>query len=289
MKTFVLYVLKLVAIIVTLLYGLEFCYTQIHFNSKPRNKVDLAIQTNNEHFNVIALGSSRANNHINTTLFESKGFNAYNFGMNGATLEESTLLLKLLTDKNTIENVILEVDLQLRDHFISEGTRISFLPYLTRNQIIESYYKDKINNFNYLKYIPFYRYLIYDSKIGFRATFLKAISFPPKHLNNNGFNPLIGHKKLIGYDLVSALPRKNISYDNIKTICKIKAITLLPITTPMCQETNGISYFETIKQVYPEIINLEPVVNDDAYFYTCGHMNKAGADIFTNYLIDHYF
>lgn len=289
MKAFVFYILKVTIILLIILYVLELCYTQVYIKSQPRNKIDLVLQTANENFDMIALGSSRANNHINTNLLYNKGFKVYNFGVNGATLEESALLLELLSEKNSIDRVFLEVDLNLRDNFISEGTRISFMPYIASNTIIDNYYKNKIAGYNYLRYMPFYRYLIYDSKIGFRSVLLKAIGYPSKHLTSNGFNALIDNKnQLLGYDLSSVAPKKNISFEYIKTLCKEKDIHLLPISTPMCENTKGIEYFEKINEVYPEVINLEPVVKSDKYFSTCGHMNKKGADLFTNYLIDNF-
>ena len=45
------------------------------------------------------LGSSRANNHFVPQLFIEKGFKAYNYGMSGARLQESALMLQLMIDK----------------------------------------------------------------------------------------------------------------------------------------------------------------------------------------------
>jgi hypothetical protein len=49
------------------------------------------------------------------------------------------------------------------------------------------------------------------------------------------------------------------------------------------------SYFDHIQSVYPEIRRFENAVTDDAYFSTCGHMNKAGAVEFTKVVFNAFF
>ena len=48
-------------------------------------------------------------------------------------------------------------------------------------------------------------------------------------------------------------------------------------------------YFERVKKAYPEIYNYENVVGDDKYFSTCGHLNDAGAKIFTAKIVNDFF
>ena len=57
----------------------------------------------------------------------------------------------------------------------------------------------------------------------------------------------------------------------------------------MCENVKGINYFKTIKNVYPEVHNYENAVTEDKYFSTCGHMNEAGARIFTAKIIEDFF
>lgn len=171
MKQFITYISLILIVIVALLYALDSLYNSIYINSKARNKVSFAIQNNKEVFDVVILGSSRANNHFETEQFIEKNLYTYNFGMNGASLEESALLLDILLENNTIKNVIVEVDLNISNNFFSDGTRVRFLPYINKSETIKSYYKTRFLDFNKFKNLPFYKYIKYDYRIGFRETF----------------------------------------------------------------------------------------------------------------------
>jgi hypothetical protein len=59
--------------------------------------------------------------------------------------------------------------------------------------------------------------------------------------------------------------------------------------TPMCENTKGMNYFDKVKKAYPEIHNYENVVIEDKYFASCGHMNDAGARIFTAKILNDFF
>jgi glutathionyl-hydroquinone reductase len=59
--------------------------------------------------------------------------------------------------------------------------------------------------------------------------------------------------------------------------------------TPMCTNVKGLDYFEKANQIYPEIHNLENAVKGDHYFSSCGHMNDAGARMFTTIIIKRFF
>ena len=50
-----------------------------------------------------------------------------------------------------------------------------------------------------------------------------------------------------------------------------------------------LSDFEKSNKIYPEIHNLENVVEGDQYFSSCGHMNDAGARMFTEVVIERFF
>jgi len=41
--------------------------------------------------------------------------------------------------------------------------------------------------------------------------------------------------------------------------------------------------------MYPEIYNLENLVQGDEYFSSCGHMNDSGAQLFTQRVINLFF
>lgn len=289
MKLFISYFFKTFISAILVLFILDFIYTKIYVSSKPRNKISYALQEKNQNFDVVILGSSRANNHFESKQFIDMGLHTYNFGMSGASLEESALLLEILLKENTIKNLILEVDLNLQNNYHSEGTRVGFLPYMNQSKIIELYYANRISNFEILNKIPFYRYMKYDSKIGFRESFFTSINKGSENLKKAGFYGLQGKTNSMRYDLSNKHPVASYSYEHIKSLCKINNINLIAVTTPMCKNTTGINFFNEVTTLYPEIYNLEEVVNNDFYFYSCGHMNEKGAKIYTNYILNKFF
>jgi hypothetical protein len=84
-------------------------------------------------------------------------------------------------------------------------------------------------------------------------------------------------------------PIRNKYYEEIKQICKQNNYNLIAVMTPMCSNVKGLDYFEKSNKIYHEIHNLENVVQGDQYFSSCGHMNDAGARIFTEVVIEKFF
>lgn len=72
----------------------------------------------------------------------------------------------------------------------------------------------------------------------------------------------------------------------MKVFYNIRHIT---VTTPVCENVKGMDYFEKVTTLYPEIYNLENLVQGDEYFSSCGHMNDNGARLFTQKVIDLFF
>ncbi|MES2863886.1 MAG: hypothetical protein V4666_07190 [Bacteroidota bacterium] len=290
MKLFSIHIIKLLLILIISLYALDFLYAKVYANSKYRNKIQYALNDNPKEYDVVFLGSSRANNHFATSEFEKKGFKTFNFGMSGGSLEESLLLLEILIEKkNNLKNVILELDLNIRSESFSDGTRAAFMPYLNSNSVINNFYNSKLEDFNTFSFYPFYRFIKYETKIGFREMMFTAIHKKSKFLTYNGYEPLYGSESGMSYDLEKAKPKKNKNFEEIRRVCKKNNINLIVVTTPICKNTSNKDYFKEVKKVYPEIHNFENVITDDKYFATCGHLNDEGAKIFTNIIINEFF
>ncbi len=284
MVSFVKYMLKIVLILLISASLLDFIFTKVYETSSERNKIQHVINGSKNNFDVLVLGSSRANNHIVTNEFTKENIQAFNYGMSGSSLEESALLLQVMIEKKwEIKNVLLEVDLNVNSEGFSDGTRALYMPYL-RNQTISNYYKFS-ENFNEHYYIPFYRYVVYEAKIGIRELFFSIIKRKSNALQNGGFYPLTNVGKNMKYDLSKYAPKANKNYKKIKDLCRTHNINLIAITTPMCKNTVNMNYFKELKKMYPEINNFEDKVTDDKYFSSCGHMNVDGAKIFTKEII----
>ncbi|AYN05183.1 hypothetical protein [Flavobacterium sp. 140616W15] len=291
MKNFLVYTAKILAIIILVSVILDGLYTYVFLQSKNRGKIETVFNSKAKKYDVVILGSSRANNHFVTQMFEDKGLKAFNYGMSGGHLFEASLMLKLMIErKYVIKNVILEADLNLSNDEEAEGVATKFLPYIRNSEVIKEHFSSQ-ENFNELYYIPFYRYVKYDGKIGFREIFFTTIGAKTNALDNLGYYPLGKYKNgNMKNNIVNLNPLpRNKYYEEIKNICKTNNINFIAVMTPMCENVKGMEYFDKVKKAYPEIHNYENVVVEDKYFSSCGHMNDAGAKIFTARILKDFF
>ena len=289
MKKFLGFFAKITVILVLTLALLDVLYTVVYLQASNRGKIDYVYNSKPRIYDVVILGSSRANNHFVTHLFEEKGLKAFNYGMSGGHLFEASLMLKLMIEREyKIKNVIVEADLNLSNEKRAEGIASKFLPYIHSSKVVENHFS-KEDDFSKLYYIPFYRYLKFDAQIGFREMFFNFIHKKTSHLQNSGYAALKGNKGNMKNDIRALKPIKNKYYEEIKQICAANKINLIAVMTPMCSNTKGLDYFEKVNAIYPEIHNYESVVTDDHYFSSCGHLNDKGATLFTTRIIEDFF
>jgi hypothetical protein len=269
---------------------LDVVFTTIISQSSERNKVENVMHSFGKKYDVVIMGTSRANNHFVTDLFEKKGLKSFNYGISGSHLFETSLLLKvMIANKFQIKNLILEADLSICNEKRDEGITARFMPYIHTNSIIKEHYKNEID-FKQLYYVPFYRYIKFDAKIGFREVYEVLAKKPTNTLYNKGYYPLISDKKgSMKNDISTLKVIRNKYYEEIKKLCKQNNINLIVVMTPMCKNTKGLDYFDNVKKQYPEINNFENTVTDDRYFASCGHLNNEGAIIYTNHIINTFF
>jgi hypothetical protein len=290
MKKFLLFLAKGCAILLVTLVLLDVLYTAVYLQSDSRSKIDYLYNSKDKNYDVVFLGSSRVNNHFVPEIFNKAGYKTFNFGITRSRLDESALMLQMMVERNyKIKHLILQVDLNINTNDHSEAIRSLFMPYLHTSKTIREYYSD-LPEYNQLLYIPFYRYMHYDARIGFREMYYSAIHKKTNVLENDGFHPLLnGPDKLVPADLSEYYPKRNKGYETIKAICKKNNIHLIALTTPMCMETINRDYFNHIQKVYPEILRFENAVSDDKYFSTCGHLNKDGAIEYTKVVFNALF
>jgi hypothetical protein len=290
MKKFLLFLVKGCALLLVTLVLLDVLYTAVYLQSDSRSKIDYLYNSKDKNYDVVFLGSSRVNNHFVPEIFNNAGYKTFNFGITRSRLDESALMLQMMVERNyKIKHLILQVDLNINTNDHSEAIRSLFMPYLHTSKTIREYYSD-LPEYNQLLYIPFYRYMHYDARIGFREMYYSAIHKKTNVLENDGFHPLLnGPDKLVPADLSKYYPKRNKGYETIKAICKKNNIHLIALTTPMCMETINRDYFNHIQKVYPEILRFENAVTDDKYFSTCGHLNKDGAIEYTKVVFNTLF
>ena len=131
MKQFLLFIGKILLVLLLATLTLDFIYTTVFAQSKTRNKVENVINSEAQNYDVIILGTSRANNHFVSELFAKKGLKTFNYGMSGAHLFETSLLLKLMVARGwNIKNIIIETDLNLSNEKRDDGTFGRFMPFM---------------------------------------------------------------------------------------------------------------------------------------------------------------
>ena len=289
MKQFLIFTVKTLVLLLLLLVVLDFLYTTVYLQSSNRGKIDYVYNSAARDYDVVILGSSRANNHFVAPMFAEKGLKTFNYGMSGGHLFEASLLLKLMVERNyIIKNVILETDLNLSNEKRDDGVSSHFLPFLHDSKIIRTHFSEE-TDYKELYYVPFYRYVSFDSKIGFRELYKTVICEPTTYLAHLGYYPLGNKKGNMKNNLTNLKPVHNKYYEEIKQLCKANNINLIAVMTPMCTNTKGLNYFEKVQQLYPEIHNYEKAVEGDQYFSSCGHMNDNGARNFTAVILNDFF
>jgi hypothetical protein len=273
MKQFIVFIGKILLVLLLSAFALDFIYTTVFSQSETRNKIENVIHLKPQNYDVIILGTSRANNHFVSELFEKEGLKTFNYGMSGSHLFETSLLLKLMVERGwKINNVIVETDLNLSNEKRDDGTFGRFMPFMHQSKTITTHFKNEAD-FMELYYVPFYRYLKFDEKIGFRAWYKTLINEPTNLMQYQGY----------------LKPLRNRYFEEIKQICKANSINLIAVTTPMCTNVKGMEYFEKVKALYPEIKEYEHLVEGDQYFSSCGHLNDKGARLFTTKIINDLF
>ena len=289
MKNFLLFSLKIVVLTVATTFVLDFLYTTVYLQTSSRGKIEHVFNSTAKNYDVVILGSSRANNHFVAPMFEKNGLKTFNFGMSGGHLFEASLLLKLMVERNySIKNVIIETDLNLSNEKRDFGVSSHYLPFLHVSNTIRDHFAAEAD-YSEMYYLPFYRYVAFDSTIGFRAFYKTVINEPTSYLAHLGYYPLVNKKGNMKNDISALKPIQNKYYEEIKQICKANNINLIAVMTPMCANTKGLDYFEKVNKIYPEIHNYENAVEGDQYFSSCGHMNDAGARLFTTRIIKDFF
>lgn len=81
MKKFLVYTVKILTITILVAVILDGLYTFIFLQSKNRGKIETVFNSKAKKYDVIILGSSRANNHFVSQIFEDKGLKTFNYGI----------------------------------------------------------------------------------------------------------------------------------------------------------------------------------------------------------------
>lgn len=288
MRKFLLHIFAILLFVFLLMFVSDILYSKIYRNANPRSTLQYILKQKNENFDVVFLGSSRVANHIDTDLFNKfSQKKTVNLGVQGASLNDNMLQLKLLLESNKVELVFLQIDSNLNTTNPSNISTAEAMPFI-ENPIVALHTKKYNPDFEQLYYIPFYRYAINDSKIGFRETFFTLINKKPVIDPSNGYIPKFGNTIPNTQPAIMGVKKRlqgNPILDEIRALCQEKNAKLVLFITPYCSKINPDSYVLKMKKIAPDLIDLTKGY-PDSLFFNCGHLNDQGAKKLTQALYE---
>jgi len=284
MKKFLIYILSITAIIIAALYVSDIIYTWGYQHGTPRNKISHLMQRKNDTIDYIFIGSSRVDNTINADIITSiTGKSAINLGIQSAKIDDYLIILKLLKDQNIkSEQIFIQIDYVYNMKGNSEILKSEFMPFIN-NEVIKNALKDKDPEYYRLKYIPFYRYLKYDYKIGFREFFNSAIGNKNNIDLRNGYFAKFGSSgKDFTFSLPSHIIKENKHINTINKFAKENHLSIIYFIAPFCPDTKNLDFAIKLREKLPVFLDYSNIfTKEENFFFNCSHLNNKGATEFS--------
>ena len=287
MKNFFKYLISISVITLLLMFFLDKGYSYAFKNGQPRSKIQNMLQLKNKHYDVAFFGSSRTEKHINCELITKlTGKSCVNFGISGGSPGDMLILMKLAESRKfTFNQVFMQVDYNYNSYGITKYFKANLIPF-TDNPIVKKQlllYKEEF----FYRRIPFYRFMVFDKVVGIReatASFLKLSQ------NTNieiGFLPKQGIGKAVAGSFPETIKDKSPELTQMQELYKNTNTKLDFFTAPYCKEVKNRNFMDKVQLKLPGLHNYFEMFDDkDEYFFNCGHLNEAGARVFTKTLVE---
>lgn len=290
MKKFGFHIFLLFTIIVFLLFTLEALFNGIYSSSNPRFKFQYLVSQKNKNIDYIFIGSSRVENGIIPKLIEHQtGKSVINLGFQAAKLNDINLLLQMLKKLNiSNKKIFIQIDYiyNIEDAY-SNILQYEIAPFISYDSIIEDYIaKANPQNQFVIKNVPFYKYILNSPKLGVREVFAQIIQKKNKAIIENGFVALDGSQTNSKYSLPNQINKKNSDFDKIQNYCKKENIEVIYFIAPFYKDSKNLNYIEKLKNKVPNILDLSASINESKYFNDNAHLNREGAKVFTQIVIN---
>ncbi len=286
MKKFIQYIITISAITILLMFSLDTIYSYAFKNGQPRSKIQNILQLKKQHYNLAFFGSSRTLRHIDCNLItELTGKSCINFGITAGSPGDMLILMKLAEERNiSFDVVFMQVDYNFESSGITGLFKANLVPFINepaiKNQL--EAYKEEF----YYRWIPFYRFMIYDKIVGIREA--TASSLKLKHNTNIeiGFSPGQGIGKAVAGNFPKTIQDKSPELNQMQELYNNTETRLEFFTSPYCDEVENRNYMDKVQLKLPGLHNYISLFDDkDEYFYDCGHLNEAGAKVFTKTIV----
>lgn len=287
MKRFLIHFSLLVCVLFVTLFSLEFVYNQVFRNGIARNKRQTLLKYSNQNHDIIMLGSSRTESHINDTLFEElTRVDIVNAGIERASLQDAYVVThRLLKNNVSFKELWIQLDYTYNIARNSRNFFAELIPYQNDTEIythlIETGAKNRYE-------VPFYDYMNNEKAVGFREFFMQLIKKPSKNdisLSSASYN---GTGTYTAGEWPNALI-PNLGVEKIIELSVEHDFKVIFFTTPNCpKNVMRNSYMELMKAKYEFVDYTRLFDNQLQYYRDCGHLNTSGQEFFTRQLASDY-
>lgn len=284
MKKFSTYIVVGTLIILAVMSVLDLVYTKIYETSYPRSKFQYLRSLKNKKVDYIFIGSSRVENGIvPSVIYKKTGKNAVNLGFQAAKLGDIYTVLQLIKQYNIhSDKILIQVDyIYNMEGGHSNMFQYEMIPFIRENAITKKYSDTYSENPVANYYIPFYRYCNNDLKIGFREVFANVIGKKTNIIANRGYGAKYGNSTKMQGALPDTILGRNAILDSIQFYVKQNHMEVLFYCAPFCQNNQNKDFTTKLKSKIPGFLDFSNVIEDDAMFLNCNHLNDTGAQRFT--------
>lgn len=279
--------------VVVMLFILDWFYTFYYKHPiNARDKVSWLISGNfkkEEKLDYVLFGSSRCIYHLDPVKIEDKtGLKGINLGYSAASPFEIKLMVLEFIENYQTDKIYIQIGDRYNQVQPDTLAMVSWLPYINDDFVNKEFNKwSKDPLLNYYSYVPFYRYLKNESKLGIRnlaLSFIKKSEFE----NRRGFKGIISkgisESKESYYKLEDV---KNPHLEEIIIECRQKGIELYFFTAPFYRfkEVGG---NRVLRDLLPNYHDYSDLYDDPSLFNDKNHLNSIGAAKFTNQFINDY-
>lgn len=284
MRAFLKLIVFTFFIVVSILFFLDYSFTIVYENAKPRTKFQYFRSFKNKRIDYIFLGSSRVDNAIVPAIIEEQtGKKAANLGFQASKLGDIYTILLLIKEYNIkTEKIFIQVDYIFnREDGYSNVMQHELMPFIRENKITRDYFERYFSDEKSLYYVPFFRYGYFDVKIGLRELLLNVVNKESNIVKNKGFTALYGNSLQHGNALPQEINAQNKYYDQIVAFARINKMPIVFFCAPFCKHTKNLNFIGKLKEKIPGLYDFSTALSNDKMFQNCSHLNADGASYFS--------
>ena len=288
MKKFIVTILSYLIATFLIMFALDFGYTKVYENAKPRTKFQYLRSLKNKQFDYIFLGSSRVENGIIPAIIKEKtGKETLNLGFQASKLNDIYTVLQLLKEYNIQgKRIFIQIDYIYNLKGNSKILQYQMIPFINENEVLNKHFKNNSDDYFGYNYIPFYRYSRNDLKLNFREVLLNIVEKKTNSMKENGYAPKIGTTNNHRLTLPKKLDEKNPTFDSIIEYIKKNNIDVTFYCAPFCYHGKNMEFTTKLENKVSNFYDFSRAVSDENLFQNSNHLNHEGAVYFTNIFID---